>query len=439
MDHVLRAACARVISAGVCLFALTASPALVRGAVDVRAHIAAAAPAVHISGNHLVDGSGRTLRLLGVNRSGAEYACVQGWGIFDGPADATSIGAMATWHVDAVRLPLNEDCWLGINGVPASYSGVSYQQAIQQYVSLLHQAGMVVILDLHWAAPGATPATGQLPMADADHAPAFWSSVAATFKTDPSVVYDLFNEPFLDTGNAATLDPWTCWLEGCTVNAGNGVGHAWQSAGMQQLVDAVRATGATQPVMAGGLAWSNDLSQWLAHRPADPAGQLAASFHEYNFNSCSAPACWTAEIAPVAQLVPVITGEVGENDCGGSFIDQYLPWADSVGISYLAWTWDTWDCSSGPALITSYAGTPTAYGAAYKAHLATLTPRGPAGGLVRAGPSPAPTLLQSVVPVSVPAALRGDVVEQGVLPAQHHVVEAGGHLHPPQISGWLHR
>ncbi len=46
---------------------------------------AAATAGIHVSGNRLVDDAGHTVRLLGVNRSGAEYACVQGWGLFDGP------------------------------------------------------------------------------------------------------------------------------------------------------------------------------------------------------------------------------------------------------------------------------------------------------------------------------------------------------------------
>ncbi|MDQ1392361.1 MAG: endoglucanase, partial [Acidimicrobiaceae bacterium] len=56
---------------------------------------AAASVVVKVSGNKLVDGLGRPLRLLGVNRSGTEYACIQGWGIFDGPSDATSVAAIA--------------------------------------------------------------------------------------------------------------------------------------------------------------------------------------------------------------------------------------------------------------------------------------------------------------------------------------------------------
>src|SRR5579863_6724396 len=82
---------------------------------------------IAVSGNRLVDGSGNTVQLQGVNRSGTEYACVQGWGIFDGPNDATSARAIASWHVNIVRVLLNEDCWLGINGIAPQYSGQNYQ------------------------------------------------------------------------------------------------------------------------------------------------------------------------------------------------------------------------------------------------------------------------------------------------------------------------
>src|SRR3989442_13406377 len=49
-----------------------------------------------------------------------------------------------------------------------------------------------------------------------------------------------------------------------------------------------------------------------------------------------------------------------------------MGWADEAGISYLGWTWDAWpDCGT-PVLITSYQGTPTAYGAGVRDHLAAL-------------------------------------------------------------------
>jgi len=319
----------------------------------------AAALALRVQGNALVDANGAPVRLLGVNRSGTEYACSQGWGIFDGPSDAASIAAIASWHTNAVRIPLNEDCWLAINGVSASYGGANYRAAVGAYVSALHAAGLAAILDLHWNAPGTTLASGQQVMADADHSPAFWSSVATYFRADPAVAFDLYNEPH-DIS-------WPCWRDGCVTSGG------WQAAGMQSLVSAVRSTGATQPVLLGGLGWSSDLSSWLTYRPTDPANQEVASFHVYNFSGCSTASCWTAQVAPVAASVPVVTGEIGENDCASSFIATYMAWADAHGVSYLGWTWDTWNCSSGPALITAYDGSATAYGAGYRDHLAALT------------------------------------------------------------------
>ena len=144
---------------------------------------------------------------------------------------------------------------------------------------------------------------------------------------------------------------------------------------MQRLVNAVRAAGGRQPLMLGGLAWSNDLSGWLRWRPRDPLHQLIASFHLYNFNACDTAACWNATVAPVAAVVPVVTGELGENDCAHGFVDGYMPWADAAGVSYLGWTWDTWNCNSGPALISGYDGTPTAFGAGFRSHLASLDGR----------------------------------------------------------------
>src|SRR5690349_11477424 len=70
---------------------------------------AASAPAnLHVVGNQLVDANDKLVRLLGVNRSGTEYACAQGWGLFDGPSDLASVQAIAAWRANAVRVPLNE-------------------------------------------------------------------------------------------------------------------------------------------------------------------------------------------------------------------------------------------------------------------------------------------------------------------------------------------
>jgi hypothetical protein len=329
-------------------------------------------PYVAVRGDRLVNASDKTIRLLGVDRSGAEYMCLSGSQVFDGPVSASAVKAMAAWKIDAVRVPLNEDCWLGINGVARSVSGAKYQAAIKEYVARLQSAGLLVILDLHWAAPGGHLANQQWPMADADHAPAFWKSVARTFKANHGVIFDLFNEPYITS--------WPCWRNGCSVrfvSVTYGL-VTYRTAGMQSLVNAVRSVGASQPLMLGGLAWSSDETHWLKFEPTDPDHQLVVSFHTYNFSGCNTAACWNATIAPLAKKVPVVTGEMGESYCTDGYIDTYMPWADRHGISYLGWTWNStgppsnWSCSNGPALITSYAGTPTAYGIGLKNHLAAL-------------------------------------------------------------------
>lgn len=334
------------------------------------------APALHVSGNKLVDAAGNTVTLHGVDRSGAEFMCIQGKGFFDGPVDAASIAAIKTWKVNAVRVPLNEDCWLGLANVNSAYSGAAYQSAVKGFVDALRAAGITPILDLHWthgqytgnsAGCSDVNATCQKPMPGANGVP-FWTSVANTFKSDPAVVFDLFNEPYPDRSESSATQAWLCWRDGGSACPG----IAYPVSGMQSMVNAVRSTGATNVLMLGGLAYSNDLSQWLTYKPTDPTGNLAASWHVYNFNSCSSSSCWNSTIAPVAAQVPLVTGEMGENDCAHGFIDQVMSWLDSHQLSYLGWTWNTWDCSSGPSLITAYDGTPTAFGLGLRTHLQSL-------------------------------------------------------------------
>jgi endoglucanase len=329
---------------------------------------AATEPWIGVSGNHLIDGDGKVVRLLGVNRSGAEYACVEEGKIFDGPTDWASIEAMKSWKINAVRLPLNESCWLGTGAeVDPRLSGSVYRSAIHEYVERLERAGLYVILDLHWAAPGRHLATGLLPLPDAEHAPDFWRSVAAEFVDDRSIVFDVYNEPH-DVG-------WDCWSAPCQVTDKWFGGY--EAASLPELLAAIRSTGAPQPVMLGGLDWARDLRGWLDYRPADPAHALVAANHTYDFSRCDSPC--RKNLASIARRVPVVTGELGEGDCRHRYIDPYMRFADRHGISYLGWTWNTggrWECGSGPSLIRDWEGHPTPFGKGLREHLRRLYKRG---------------------------------------------------------------
>jgi hypothetical protein len=335
------------------------------------------APAVRVSGNKLVTSSGAVYRLLGVNRAGGEFACIKGTGLWDGPMDAASIDAMRTWKIRTVRVPLNEECWLGTDSVSAEYGGAAYQAAVKAYVGLLARKGITPILEMHWNYGQYTgnssgcpdiKATCQKPMPDAEYAPKFWTSVARTFKGNDAVILDLFNEPYPDRATGDATSGWKCWRDGGTCS-----GITYKVAGFQSLVNTVRATGATNVIMIGGLAYSNDASQWLEYMPKDPRNNLMAFAHVYNFNECSNVACYERTFGKVAQKVPFAFTEIGENDCASSSVQTLMNWADTKNIGYLGWTWNTWDCSTGPAMISDYNGTATSFGAGIKAHLAKVS------------------------------------------------------------------
>lgn len=344
------------------------------------------AGALTVKGARLYDGS-REVRLLGVNVSGTEDQCAHGnfvtgqygtGSYFTTPLTQRTVNAMKTWRIDAVRVPLNESCWLG---VAVADAGARYRAAMVRWVDLLLRNHLYVIVVDQTATAGTDmqgrpqPAEEILPMLDAAEGLPFWRSVAKTFRADRNVVFDLYNEPH-DVS-------WSCWENGCRVPAGevngsngepNGVLRypAYGAVGMAQLVHTVRAAGATQPLLLGGLNWAGDLSNWLAYRPND--GQLMASIHVYGPTGAPCDSGCRLSVRGIRRAgFPVVTGELGEVDCSHSYIDGYMNWADRNDVSYLGWSWNDYGhqrCgTAGPTLIRNLKGDPTVWGAGLRAHL----------------------------------------------------------------------
>jgi hypothetical protein len=328
---------------------------------------------LHVSGTRILNGLNQAVQLRGVNKDGAEYMCLSpsGTAVFDGPADATDTANLRTWGVNIVRLPVNEQCWLGINSLPsASYNNAFYQSEIVAEVNRLTAANIATVIDLQWAAPGVKQANQLAPMPDADHASAFWTSVANTFKTNRSVIFDLYNEPYPDS-NQDTPAAWSCLLNGCT-SVYPSDSSTYTSVGMQSLVNTVRATGSTNIIMSPCVQFANGCSQWLSNKPIDATGNLVTASHSYQGQSCSSQACYDSIYAPILALNPIILGEIGENDCQHTYVDAVMAWMDARYGHYIAWAWNTYDCSSFPAVISAYDGTPTAFGIGIRDHLLQL-------------------------------------------------------------------
>ena len=218
-------------------------------------------------------------------------------------------------------------------------------------------------LDRRRRTPGPPPAarrpqaTCQKPMPDAAQAIPFWTSVAHTFKGNDAVIFDLFNEPYASRATGSTTTGWQCWL-----NGGTCPGISYQVAGMQSMVNAVRSTGADQRAHAGrrGVLQRPHRRGWPTSRPTPTTTWSRPGTPTTSTPAPPSPA-GPARSRRSPPQVPVVAGEIGENDCADGYVDPLMTWLDSQGISYLAWAWNAdFACSSGPGLITDYTGTPTA-------------------------------------------------------------------------------
>jgi len=269
--------------------------------------------------------------------------------------------------------------------VKEGLGGANYRGFIKGYVAELARAGIGSVLDLHWSAPGESLALGQAEMADADHSGKFWKSVAGVFANRPGVSFDVFNEPH-GISNA-------CWVEGCQIPDGNG--DAWLAMGMQDLIDAVRSTGARNPIWVSGNDWGNDLGAMT--QLEDPAHSLVGSLHAYSGDASRAwlpmeaegldkvnVAAYELRMASYAATnhYPLVLGEVGEFDCQSGFASALYAYADLHNVGYLGWNWgaSSAQCASGPSLTKDAKGTPTDYGLGLKRALGAASARSKMAG-----------------------------------------------------------
>jgi hypothetical protein len=165
----------------------------------------------------------------------------------------------------------------------------------------------------------------------------------------------------------------------------NGCNEGFTVAGMQTLLDSVRATGATNVVQVSGVDYANTLTQFLTHKPNDAQNNLMVAADIYmDLNPCKTTTCYNSEYLPIINAgIPFIAGEFGEsvngNVCSVTNSNILLNWIDSNGGSgYMAWVWDTWGTSCGDlSLITNFNGTAhSPNGTNYKTRLSTLASAG---------------------------------------------------------------
>lgn len=296
----------------------------------------------YVLGNTIYDASNQPHVLHGMARPSMEWSAA---GEHIGSAD---FQIMKSWGARIVRLALNQDYWL--SGA-AKHNG-AYQGNIDQAVQQARSLGLDVILDLHWSDKGdlQNGNPGQQRMAD-QNSITFWSEVASKYKGDGRVLFELYNEPH-DV-------PWDVWQSGG--NSGDG----FNAVGMQQLYDAVRATGAENLVFIGGLDFAFDLSGVPAHRVQ--GYNIVYASHPYDYAN-KQPASWDKAWGFLAATDPVALTEFGSFNCSTGYYSQLIQAADAKKVSWTAWAWYPGGCGF-PSIINDWTGTPSEPGKIVKAAL----------------------------------------------------------------------
>ena len=184
----------------------------------------AAAPTIRVQGRRLVDGAGRPVHLRGVNRAAFESRCTyDANGFADGPVDQASVDAMLAWKINVVRLTLNEDCWLGVNGLPLGGDAAGYRAAVRAYVALLRRNGLYVMPVVEEFGPGTQRSTQIDYLPDRDHICPRSGAVSPP-PSRPTTGSCSTRSPRSASPNGTTRIPqppgqWACWLHGCTVDS----------------------------------------------------------------------------------------------------------------------------------------------------------------------------------------------------------------------------
>jgi Cellulase (glycosyl hydrolase family 5) len=252
---------------------------------------------IRVAANKLLNAEGIIQQLRGVAYGNSAFAFISGLSQTDAFGGPPLLRESLEWKANAWRISLNEASWLGLDCVDTdgvrhvtdpgpAHGAPSYRQQIVDETQKITAAHMYTILVLHWAAPDNHCPLTQTQMADADHSLDFWRSVALTFKSNPAVLFELYNEPFdgwLSPGQqgeaviekGGTFDGYPAQPNYRLVN------NKWKVASMQDMITAVRGAGASNVVLVGTDGWDNDLDAWLENAPKDPLGQMAAAWHPY--------------------------------------------------------------------------------------------------------------------------------------------------------------
>lgn len=291
--------------------------------------------------------------------------------------DAQIEAAAEYWHANTIRLQVAESN-LFKDPTPGKSYNVGFLDELTREVSLARGLNQAVVINDQTEFTNNTPN----PTAMTEK---FWQVMATTFGNQPDIIFDLFNEPRLDTLKAntprqtdvtvpelmavghqtatpagthhrhtAAQSVWDIWKNGGEVQGTNYVG-------MQTLVDQIRAEGVNNLVWVESPYWGQRLPapQYLLS-----GSNIVYSYHHIDMNR---PASWRV-IENFASRHAVVDGEWAQyqspwEECyshAPTTSPMYLNLLRKNNIGLIAWSLQAGSLLKGaPYIIPSNTNSPT--------------------------------------------------------------------------------
>jgi len=243
------------------------------------------------SGNMIVDSDGKQVVLHGVNRSGLEYD-QNG----NGMSEAEFRYICEEWRAKIIRIPFNQE-WV--------MTDAAYNTKLDEVINWIKNFGAYVILDLQWQ-----NTTIKIPRIPDSTAIDMWKKLAARYKDDPAILYDIHNE-----AHDIAFDDWRTRAS--------------------QIIEGIRSVHPKSLILVSGLDWANDIGVW-ARNPL-PYGNIVYSFHIYPWFSRASD--FDGLIGNYSEQIPIFVGEFGGY---GEHLDwgkQLISYLNERKLCWTAWSW----------------------------------------------------------------------------------------------------
>jgi endoglucanase len=434
MTSTRRGVVARLVSAAAALAVAVTTMVAVSGTTAVAAAANGTGTGyLSTKGSQIVDSTGATVTLTGINWFGMETDNKTFHGLWASVTWKSQMDHMAQLGYNTLRVPFAGDA-LKAGAVATSVNsntnpdlvGLSPLQILDKVVDYAGELGMRVILDRHRPTAAGQTALWYTPTVSEASEIADWKLLAARYAGNPTVVgADLFNEPHAEGTEPNSTG--SCWGCGDTARdwrlAAERIGNAVLAANPNWLIIVEGVS-----CLSGGVAnqWDNipddpaNCSWWggnLANAGTQPvrlsaSNKLVYSAHDYGISvydhqewfdttkhpdfPANLPATWDHYWGYLVKqnIAPVLVGEFGStlaDPRDTKWLTSLVSYMKTNGMSFTYWSWNPDSGDTGGIVKDDWVTVQTAKQSILQSALVPPVKRGSTPTPTPTTPTPTPT------------------------------------------------